>query len=117
MTQLRSEVQMVEATTSVLVEWQRRLALTKADPGVPTTPTESTPQWGLVYQALTIATAAGNLASLENDEEAWRNVQATVEELIEMTKSAKMASVLELGRLIQAGEETPAANPEEEEVR
>jgi hypothetical protein len=78
---------------------------------------DSAPQWSALYEALTMATAAGNLAYLSNDEEAWRRVQATVSELIEMTKKAERNSISALGRMIQAGEdgetvETPPANPE-----
>jgi hypothetical protein len=116
MTKLRREVQMTQLSTATLVEWQRHLAMAKAGPGQPiTTPTTSTPDWSLLYQALTIATAAGNLAYLANDEESWRRVQATVDELIDMTESAKKTSmttsILELGRLIQAGEDAGAPGP------
>jgi hypothetical protein len=70
-------------------------------PAGPSLPVTS--EWAEVYQAFAIATAAGNLAYLGNDEAALEQLDAALRDLVEKTKGA---SIKALGRIIQTGEDS-----------
>jgi hypothetical protein len=104
MNQLRLEAMACETSADFLVQMQYARASKQPGPQLPAGPSlPVTSEWAEVYQAFAIATAAGNLAYLGNDEAALEQLDAALRDLVEKTKGA---SIKALGRIIQTGEDS-----------